>query len=279
MHKLTKYLIENKKKLQEEESLPIRKAIFADARSGRLNFGFENENSFVDNVSYKEWLKSPLRDESNDYMKSLVVRACEAKITQFNKRIELNDFIRKMGAKRNFFKIMEWFEKNNIKVDKKGIASPAKHAGIKAMVFKNKNENNILNEGWSEIKNPVKFEDIFFSFVKKYLKSDYDYEISVEDKASNFNVLNVNDKDGENVASITCWISVNDLNYDTGESHEAIIRVEITKGYHTDKILFRKLEEEMKRKFNNKAFFKKINEMIKKTVSEPEIEVVEISFT
>jgi len=84
----------------------------------KMYFSFVNEQGGVKNVSYKEWLKSNLPDQSSassqDTLKTALLTVARGKI-QFNKLIEVN------SLRGDFFKTMDWLDKNGVKVPSRGI--------------------------------------------------------------------------------------------------------------------------------------------------------------
>jgi hypothetical protein len=67
----------------------------AGTRQTKLIFGAVDHDSFITTLSFKDWANSPLPDNSSAYIKNEVLNNLLKQITQFNKKVEYNGWVRK----------------------------------------------------------------------------------------------------------------------------------------------------------------------------------------
>ena len=88
------------------------------ARSSKLFLQALDSDGFLHNLSWKEWSESNLKDTSSDYAKQQFIDRLAKQIKMFNKRIDLNTWLK--GGNRSFTDIVNYIFKldPNIKYSK-----------------------------------------------------------------------------------------------------------------------------------------------------------------
>lgn len=67
----------------------------AGTRQSKLILGVVDQDSFITTLSFKDWANSPLPDNSSEYVKNEVLTNLVKQITQFNKKVDYNSWVRK----------------------------------------------------------------------------------------------------------------------------------------------------------------------------------------
>ena len=124
VEKMKRILSIKESKLNEAQNL-VSKGIYTldgkkieGARSSKLFLQALDSDGFLHNLSWKEWSESNLKDTSSDYAKQQFIDRLAKQIKMFNKRIDLNTWLK--GGDRSFTDTVNYIFKldPNIKYSK-----------------------------------------------------------------------------------------------------------------------------------------------------------------
>ena len=84
-----------------------------------IYFGVTDDNDYIINVSFDEWVKNVNEDVSSLYVRGELLKAAINSIEQFNKKVEFNMYCR--GKDLSFIEKVEKLKDYGVKIGKKGL--------------------------------------------------------------------------------------------------------------------------------------------------------------
>jgi hypothetical protein len=104
----------------------IKKGIYTEQgrkiegeRQAKMFLGFEDSEGLIKNVTWKEFKKSKLPDNLNNYVEKEFINSLMKQLKNFGKKIDYNAFCR--GVERTFEEKADWLLKNGAKYTKRGL--------------------------------------------------------------------------------------------------------------------------------------------------------------